>query len=198
MQSSTSAPKKLAILRRISNAILVILVLLITFNLWLMHSQNAQSWYNFESEQLGRSLAAQGARMLALPVANDDKEAIAAYVSKINADDFITGSALYDAQGKSIMSSSDQDYSMLSLFRVSQEQPLVFIEDIVLDDNVVGYVKLVLDREMVIKHHQEFNQNQLLQTLMIMFLTAIFAALLTRLYYKIKANYHALQDPNNA
>ena len=193
---SQSTPKFSA-LKRISNFILAICIVVIGMNLWLMHSKNASEWYSLESEQLGRSLASQASRMLAAPLQKDDQESIENYVSTIQTDSFVQGTALYDESGRTIKS-FDENYSIIKEFRVKNQPPLIFIEDIIYEGKTIGYVKLLLDRDAIIKHHKAFNKTQLLQTGLIMLLTAICAMLITRLFYKIRANYRFSDGPNSA
>jgi membrane protein len=184
---SQSTPKFSA-LKRISNFILAVCIVVIGVNLWFMHSKNANDWYSLESEQLGRSLASQAARMLAGPLQKDDQDSIENYVSTIETDSFVKGTSLYDQSGKTIKS-FDENYSIIEEFRVKNQPPLIFVEDIIYEGKTIGYVKLLLDREAIIKHHKAFNQTQLMQTGLIILLTAICAMILTRLFYKIRANY---------
>lgn len=179
---------KFSMLKRISNFVLAICVVVIGVNLWFMHSKNANEWYSLESEQLGRSLAAQASRMLAGPLQKDDQESIENYVSTIETDSLVKGTSLYDQSGKTIKS-FDEDYSIVEQFRVLNQPPLIFIEDIIYDGKTIGYVKLLLDRDAIIQHHKAFNRSQLMQTGLIMLLTAICAIILTRLFYKIRASY---------
>jgi membrane protein len=153
-----------------------------------MYTKNAYEWYSLESEQLGRSLAAQAARMLSSPMQSGDEQSIESYVDTIETDSFVKGTSLYDQHGKTIKS-FDDDYSIIEQFRVLNEPPLIFVEDIVHDGKTIGYVKLVLDRDSIIQHHRAFTKSQLIQTALIMFLTAVCAIILTRLFYKVRANY---------
>lgn len=181
-------PAKFSMLKRISNFVLAVCVLIIAVNLWLMYTKNAYEWYSLESEQLGRSLAAQAARMLSSPMQSGDEQSIESYVDTIETDSFVKGTSLYDQHGKTIKS-FDDDYSIIEQFRVLNEPPLIFVEDIVHDGKTIGYVKLVLDRDSIIQHHRAFTKSQLIQTALIMFLTAVCAIILTRLFYKVRANY---------
>jgi len=188
---------KFAMLKRISNFVLAVCVVVIGVNLWFMHNKNANEWYNLESEQLGRSLAAQASRMLAAPLQKDDQESIENYVSTIEIDSFVKGTSLYDQTGKTIKS-FDDNYSIVEEFRVLDTPPLIFIEDIIYEGKTIGYVKLLLDRNAIIKHHKAFNRTQLMQTGLIMILTAICAMIVTRLFYKIRANYQFSDTPKSA
>lgn len=186
---------KFSMLKRISNFILAVCIVVIGVNLWFMHNQNANEWYSLESEQLGRSLASQAARMLSGPLQKDDQDSIESYVSTIETDSFVKGTSLYDESGKTIKS-FDESYSIIEEFRTLNQPPLIFVEDIIFDGKTIGYVKLLLDREAIIRHHKAFNKTQLMQTGLIMLLTAICAMILTRLFYKIRANYRYSDKPN--
>lgn len=183
-------------LKRISNFVLAICIVVIAVNLWFMHNKNANEWYSLESEQLGRSLAAQASRMLAGPLHKEDQESIENYVSTIETDSFVKGTSLYDQTGKTIKS-FDENYSIIEEFRVLDQPPLIFIEDIIFDGKTIGYIKLLLDRDAIIKHHKAFNRTQLIQTGLIMLLTAICAMIITRLFYKIRANYQFSDNPKS-
>lgn len=191
----TQKAPQFSMLKRISNFILAICMVVIAINLWLMHSKNANDWYNLETEQLGRSLAKQAARMLSSPLQKGEIENIENYVSTIETDSFVKGASLYDELGKTIKS-FDENYSTIEEFRVLEQPPLIFVEDILHQDTTIGYVKLLLDRDAIIKHHKAFNQTQLVQTALIMLLTALCAIIITRLYYKVKASYQYSDKPN--
>ena len=186
---------KFSIIKRISNFILAVLVVVICVNLWLMHTKNTYDWYSLESEQLGRSLASQAARMLATPLSNQDLSSIDNYVNTIETDSFVKGTSLFDQHGK-VIQSFDEQYSVIKQFRVLNEPPLIFVEDIVHDGKTIGYVKLLLDRDSIIAHHKSYTQTQLTQTILVMILTALCAIILTRLFYKVKANYRSQEDEN--
>lgn len=170
-------------------------MVVIAINLWFMHSRNANDWYNLETEQLGRSLTKQAARMLSSPLQKGDIESIENYVSTIETDSFVKGASLYDELGTTIKS-FDENYSTIEEFRALEQPPLIFVEDILHQDKTIGYVKLLLDRDAIIQHHKAFNQAQLVQTALIMLLTALCAMILTRLYYKIKSSYQFSDRPN--
>ncbi len=171
-------------------------IAVIGINLWFMYDKNANKWYSVESEQLGRSLATQASRMLAGPLQKDDQDSIENYVSTIEIESLIKGTSLYDHTGKTIKS-FDENYSIVEQFRVLEQPPLIFVEDIIYDGKTIGYVKLLLDRESIIKHHKAFNRSQFMQTGLLMMLTAICAMILTRLFYKIRANYQFSDKPKS-
>ncbi|MGQ8365069.1 AhpA/YtjB family protein [Glaciecola sp. 1036] len=175
-----------AIFKRISTAIIFICAGILAVNLWLMHSVNAQQWYQIESEQLGRGLTRQAAKMVAVPMENKQDDLLTYYVEVINQGRFVEGAVIFNKLGERI----NQPLGMMSVVDIISKKntaPLVFVEDIVDSNNqVIGYIKLILNREEVTQHHRNFSQGQLSQTAVIIVLTVILSILLTRLFYKFR------------
>jgi membrane protein len=153
-----------------------------------MHSKNAASWYQVESEQLGRSLTLQAAKLIAAPLAKDDEEMLMQYVAVINQGMFVNGAVLFDELG--VRYSQDEDnFSVVDMVKENSVEPLVFVEDIVFEGNLIGYIKLLLDKQAITEHHRNFNKNQLSQSILMIVLSIVAAALATRLFYKTRQSY---------
>ncbi|MFC3122111.1 AhpA/YtjB family protein [Agaribacter flavus] len=194
MQIQAKNSNNRAIFTRISSAILLICVGILAVNLWFMHTENAQKWYKVESEQLGRGLTKQAAKLIAQALEDKDQALIEHYIKVINAGKFVEGAVLFDSAGKRL----SQQYSTISvvdLINNAEIAPLVFVEDI-LDDTqqTIGYIKLVLDRKEIVRHHKAFNQGQVSQTLIIILLTMIISSLLTRLFYKFRYRHEVGEE----
>lgn len=166
--------------------------MVIGVNLYFMHSQNAATWYQVESEQLGRSLTLQAAKLVAAPLAQQDDVVLAHYVKVVNQGMFVKGAVLFDELGVPYAKQEDR-LSVVTLLKDSDIEPLVFVEDIVLDGEVIGYIKLILDKQSITKHHRNFNKNQLSQSLLMILLSMIVAVLATRLFYKTRTNYRLVE-----
>mgnify|MGYP006924553317 CR=1 FL=1 len=157
-----------------------------------MHAQNAIKWYQIESEQLGRSLTVQAAKLIASPMAREDEEAIAQYVSIMGQGMFVKGAVLFDDLGVRYVSPIDEQNETLSVLEITRQndiEALVFVEDIVFEGKIIGYIKLLLDKQAITEHHRNFNNNQLCQTILIILLSIIAAGLATRLFYKVRLQY---------
>lgn len=185
-----------SIFKRISTLILFILFVAIGANLYMMHTQNAASWYRVESEQLGRSLTVQAARLVAVPLAQKDQAMLDHYVDVVNQGIFVKGAVLYDELGVRFAKQDDR-LSVVDILKNSDLEPLVFVEDIVYEGNVIGYLKLVLDKQAITEHHRAFNKNQLLQSLLIIVLSIIAATLSTRLIYKLRKSYRLVDSEDD-
>lgn len=185
-----------SIFKRISTLILIILSVVVAVNLYLMHVKNARQWYQVESEQLGRSLTVQASKLVAAPLANNNESLLSEYIELINQGNFVKGAVMFDQVG--IKYAQQQDpLSVVALVRQKDVEPLVFVEDIVFDGQIIGYIKLVLDKQAITEHHQLFNQNQLQQSLLIIVLTVIVSGLIIRLFYKARENYRLANQSDN-
>jgi membrane protein len=182
-----------SIIKRISTLLLLVCSLAIAINLYIMHSQNASQWYEIESEQLGRSLTIQAARLLSQPLSLNDDALVAEYIKLINDGMFIEGAVVFNDRGVRL-SDFNSSLSVIDMVAQGTYEPLVFVEDIIFEGNTLGYIKLILNRDEITRHHRHFNRNQLTQSLMIIVLAMIVAALATRLFYKIKRNYDIDSD----
>ncbi len=190
----TKKSNNYAIFTRISSAILLICVGVLAVNLWLMHSENAQQWYKIESEQLGRGLTKQAAKLVATPLKSKDEELVAHYINVINDGKFVEGAVLFDSTGMRL-SQHESIVSVVEMVNDADVAPLVFVEDIVDDSlQILGYIKLVLNREEITQHHQDFNRGQLSQTFVVILLTMIISCLLTRMVYKFRYRHEVGEE----
>lgn len=153
-----------------------------------MHTQSAAKWYQVESEQLGRSLSVQAAKLVAMPLVKEDQSQLSHYVTLINQGMFVKEAALFDELGVRY-AQREEPLSIVQLMTQSDVEPLVFVEDIVYEGDTRGYIKLVLDKQAITAHHQEFNQNQLSQSILMVVLSIVAACLATRLFYTIRNSY---------
>jgi membrane protein len=158
-----------------------------------MHSQNAAKWYQVESEQLGRSLTLQAAKLVAAPLSKNDQEEVEHYVSVVNQGMFVKGAVLFNELGVRYASQNER-LSVVDMLKQNPVDPLVFVEDIVFEGDIIGYIKLVLDKQEITEHHRDFNKNQLMQSVLIIVLSIIVAALCTRLFYKMRTEYSPIQN----
>lgn len=188
-----------SIFKRISTLILLLACVAIAVNLYLMHERNANQWYSVESEQVGRSLTQQAAKLVAAPLASEDEGLLAQYIELVNQGVFVQDAVLFNQFGVRY-AQQETALSVLDIMRQQEIEPLVFVEDIVINGELIGYIKLVLDKQAVTHHHRSFNRNQMSQTILIVILSIICAGLATRLFYKMRESYRIKKghDPSSA
>ncbi len=173
--------------------ILLILCVFIGVNLYFMHTQNAEKWYQVESEQLGRSLTLQAAKLVAAPLAQEDQQVVEHYVNVVNQGMFVKGAVLFNESGERY-AQQEERLSVVEIMKQTDIEPLVFVEDIVFEGETIGYIKLVIDKHAITLHHRQFNQNQLSQSILMIVLSIIAAALATRLFYKVRESYQIVES----
>lgn len=182
-----------AIFKRISSVVLIVLVGILSINLWKMQSLSAKQWYAFESEQLGRSLTQQAAKLVASRMQASEQAALTTYTSMMTDDDFVQEAIIFAADGQRL-DQSDTSMSIVDMVSQKEYRPLIFVEDITNENGeILGYIKLILDREQVTQHHRTYVNEQLTQTFITIALTFIIAALSTRLFYKFRFR-HVISD----
>lgn len=177
-----------SIFKRISNLVLFVLCIVVGVKLFFMHTHNAQTWYEVESEQLGRSLTMQAAKLVAAPLAREDQDLLNHYVKVINKGMFVNDAVLFNENGIRYARQEERP-TVLDMMTKPGPQPLVFVEDIIYNSETIGYIKLILDQQQITKHHRSFNENQFTQTLIVMLLSVFIAILATRLFYKVRNAY---------
>jgi len=158
-----------------------------------MQSQSVNQWYEFESEQLGRSLARQASKLIAPSMVSPEEKALDEYIAMITNDDFVQTAMIFSADGQRLHQTKAAP-SIVSMVSQTAYRPLVFVEDITSSNGeILGYLKLILDREQVTSHHRAYVNNQLIQTIITVVLTFIIAALTTRIVYKFRYR-HLVND----
>jgi uncharacterized membrane protein affecting hemolysin expression len=101
---------------------------------------------------------------------------------------FVKGAVLFDESGVRY-AQQEERLSIIEMMKQSDIEPLVFVEDIIYEGEIIGYIKLVLDRQAITAHHRTFNKNQLSQSILMIVLSIIASALATRLFYKLRNSY---------
>lgn len=179
-------PSNYSIIKRLFNLTLVIVGVLICFNLWSVHSEQSETWYKKQANQLGRSLSQLSVKLLAEPVVNQDTQAIQKHLSYLVEDNYVAGAALYDQKGQLLQEKGDQP-SIVTQLKTESPPPLVFIQTILSQqDEILGYLRLVLDEERVMQYHFDYQQQMTQQIEVLLILAAIIGLIITRAFYTVK------------
>ncbi|WP_343859708.1 AhpA/YtjB family protein [Aliiglaciecola litoralis] len=174
-----------SIFKRIANFTLVLVAAAICVNLWLLNTGQSKDWHEKQSTQLGRSLAGYAAKVIAPSIAQLDTENIKAQLELIATDPHVSGVSVYAKSGE-IIDSNEPNVSVLASFLLDENIPLVFVEEVRSDNQLLGYLRILLDEQKVMLYHAEY-QTQLDKQLMVfMLLAALIGILVARAYYKIR------------
>lgn len=179
-----------SIFKRIGNMVLVIVFSIVCVNLWLLSQDEAENWYDKQAGQLGRSIAAYSAQVIALEL--QPKESIDLNAQEIKnqleliaSDPHVLGVSLFDTKGK-IIDTTEGNISVLANFLIEEDAPLVFVEEITVDGKILGYLRLLLDEERIMLYHDDYQRHLYEQLSVMMLLAGLAGILIARVYYKVR------------
>ncbi len=178
-------PSAFSIFKRIANLALVVIACLICVKLWLLSTEQANNWHAKQASQLGRSLAQYGAKVLAPVVKSNQPEQIAQQLALLAQDPHVVSVTIFDFQGR-VMDSTKTNTSVLAAFVLEDNMPIVFVEEIREDDQILGYLRLLLDEQKVMLYHDDYQAHWYEQLLVLMLLSALLGLLLCRAFYKFQ------------
>ncbi|AWL11406.1 hypothetical protein HMF8227_00911 [Saliniradius amylolyticus] len=159
------------------------ITLILALNVWVFgERQDAQVQQNL-ANQLGKTLTRLGAQIAArLEV---EPESMTAVLSATARDPHVISATLYNDKGQ-VMGHQGNNESLLSLQKQTPA-PLVYVQEIRLDDDIKAYLRLLLNRSQVLQHHQKYQASKRYQTELLMALAFMLGIFLTRGFYKFRA-----------
>lgn len=177
------SPSAYSVYKRIAILLGLIVGLAICLNLWLLNKEHAQNWHDNQSNQLGRSLIQHTAKVLASPMTANDSALIQQILDFTLADSHVIEAVVFDSMGKPLAELTKPD-SILNIQATSETQPLVFIEEIVSQDQILGYLRLQLTQDQVMRFHDDYQKQLLEQSQALMLLAFLAGGVLIRAFYK--------------
>ena len=178
-------PSNYSIIKRIVNLALAVVAIIICVNLWLLSAEQASNWHDKQANQLGRSLSLLASQVLTSSLINKDNEIISQHLDFLVNDPHVSGVALYNNKGQ-LLDERKSGTSVLASYRLEKKTPLVFVQNISLDGKISGYLRLMINEEMVMQYHSEYQKQLTQQVQVLMLLAATLAILLTRIFYKLR------------
>ena len=183
--ASFQQPSRYSIFKRIANLVLAVVACIACINLWLISSEQSLNWHSKQTNQLGVSLSTLSGNILISSLLENDSEKLGQQLSYIVADNHVAGVSLFDNKGR-MLADNNSVSSVVAAYKSNTISPLVFVENITHDQQVIGYVSIILKEKEVMAYHSEY-QNQLNQQVqMLMILAAIAGILITRAFYKVR------------
>jgi membrane protein len=191
-------PSSYSIFKRIANLILAVVAIIICINLWLMNNEQAANWHKNQTNQLGRSISLLATKVLTQPLISNDSQAMSEQLEFAAADPHVTGVALYNVKGQ-LIDERKNGASVLARHQLEQQTPLVFVEEIKYEGQILGYFRLMLSEQKVMEFHEQYQQQFFQQLQVLMLLAAAGGLLLTRAWYKFRYRHQirATQSKRN-
>jgi membrane protein len=178
-------PSRYSIFKRIVNLVLAVVACIACINLWLISSEQTDNWHTKQANQLGVSLSTLSGNILISSLLKNDTKSLSQQLSYIADDPHVAAVSLFDNKGR-ILADNNAAASVVAAYKSDTISPLVFVKNITHNQQVIGYLSLILKEKEVMAYHSEY-QNQLNQQVqMLMILAAIAGILLTRAFYKVR------------
>jgi membrane protein len=75
---------------------------------------------------------------------------------------------------------------VVTAYKSNKISPLVFIQNITHNQQIIGYLSIILKEREVMAYHSEYQKQLNKQVQMLMILAAIAGILVTRAFYKVR------------
>ncbi|WP_293751952.1 hypothetical protein [uncultured Paraglaciecola sp.] len=178
-------PSHYSIFKRIVNLILVVVGCIASINLWLISSEQSLNWHSKQANQLGVSLSSLSGNILISSLLENDSEKLSQQLNYIAADPHVAGVSLFDNKGR-MLADNNSATSVIAAYKLNAISPLVFVQNITYEQQIIGYLSIILKEKEVMAYHSEYQQQLNQQVQMLMILAAIAGLLITRAFYKVR------------
>jgi membrane protein len=178
-------PSRYSIFKRIANLVLAVVGCIACINLWLISSEQSLNWHSKQANQLGVSLSSLSGKILISSLLENDSEELSQQLDYIVADPHVAGVSLFDNKGR-ILVDNNSALSVVAAFKSKGISPLVFVQNITHNEQVIGFLSIVLKEKEVMAYHSEYQKQLNQQVQMLMILAAIAGILITRAFYKVR------------
>ena len=115
----------------------------------------------------------------------NDSDKLTQQLSYINADPHVASVSLFDNKGR-MLADNNSAPSVVAAYKSNTISPLVFVQNIIHDEQVIGYLSIILKEKEVMAYHSDYQKQLNQQVQMLMILAAIAGILITRAFYKIR------------
>jgi membrane protein len=178
-------PSRYSIFKRIANLVLVIIGCIICINLWLISSEQSLNWHSKQANQLGVSLSSLSGNILIDSLLEKNSQKLSRQLSYIAADPHVANVSLFDNKGR-MLADENSESSVVSAYKSNTIAPLVFVQNITHNEQIIGYLSIILKEKKVMAYHSEYQKQLNQQLQMLMILAAIAGILITRAFYKVR------------
>ena len=178
-------PSSYSIFKRIANLVLVVVGCIACINLWLISSEQSLNWHSKQANQLGISLSSLSGNILISSLLENDSQRLTQQLSYIVADPHVAGVSLFDHKGR-MLADNNSASSVVAAYKSDNISPLVFVQNITHEQQVIGYLSIILKEKEVMAYHSEYQKQLNQQVQMLMILAGIAGILLTRAFYKVR------------
>jgi membrane protein len=183
--ASFKQPSRFSIFKRLANLILAVVGCIACINLWLISSEHSLNWHSKQVNQLGVSLSSLSGKILISSLLENDSQALNQQLSYIVADPHVVAVSLFDNKGR-MLADNNSSLSVVEAYQSKSISPLVFVQNIIHNEQTIGFLNIILIEKKVMAYHSEYQKQLNQQVQMLMILAAIAGILISRAFYKIR------------
>ncbi len=165
-------PSRYSIFKRIANLVLAVVGCIACINLWLISSEQSLNWHSKQANQLGVSLSSLSGNILISSLLKNNLDQLSQQLNFIAADQHVAGVTLFDNKGR-VLSDNNSTLSVVDAYKANAISPLVFVQNITHNDQIIGYLSIILKGKKVMAYHSEYQKQLNQQVQMLMILAAI-------------------------
>ncbi|MDU0354392.1 AhpA/YtjB family protein [Paraglaciecola aquimarina] len=119
------------------------------------------------------------------PIRNKNNEKLNQQLTFILADKHVLAASVYDEKGK-ILAGNKVGASVVATYKLDDDAPLVFVQSIQYQGNIIGYLRIMLKEDKVMQYHSEYQVQLYQQLIVLMVLAGVAGILVARVFYKFR------------
>lgn len=195
-KQSVSHSAYTALKRLIHTAIMGAAVALIIC-LFIVYEQYQSQWLNIQTDQPGKSVSQQYAKIIAPALSNDDITEMESLIAIAMSDPAVMSVSIFDSKGKYI-APLPRGESVVTITRENPTPPVTYLEVIQNSEGqALGYLNVNIDANYILDDPLTLRQQQVFIAMLIIALALIVGVYITRGFYKFRPWLTRVLQANN-
>lgn len=195
-KQSVSHSAYTALKRLIHTAIMGAAVALIIC-LFIVYEQYQSQWLSIQTDQPGKSVSQQYAKIIAPALSNDDITEMESLIAIAMSDPAVMSVSIFDSKGKYI-APLPRGESVVTITRENPTPPVTYLEVIQNSEGqALGYLNVNIDANYILDDPLTLRQQQVFIAMLIIALALIVGVYITRGFYKFRPWLTRVLQANN-
>ncbi|GGO73755.1 AhpA/YtjB family protein [Bowmanella pacifica] len=179
-------PSTYSIYKRLANFGLAVIAAIIGINIWLSSVDQDQHILAAQADQLGNSLVSHSAKLAATLMQDEDISAVQRTLQQLVEDNHVLNATMHNDKGE-LMYEAGDPLDLVTQFKTQvQNQPMVYVKEVFNDDQLIGYIRLIMDRQAIMQYQTQVQDHRRQQTYALLLLAFAIGVLVTRAFYKVR------------
>ncbi|WP_102795677.1 AhpA/YtjB family protein [Bowmanella denitrificans] len=179
-------PSTYSIYKRLANLGLAVVAAAVGINIWLSSVEQDQQILSAQADQLGNSLVSHSAKLAASLMQDQDINAVQRTLQQLVEDNHVLNATLHNEYGE-LMYEAGQSLDLVDMFKTQvSNQPMLYVKEVFQDDKLLGYIRLIMDRQAIMHFQTQVQDHRRQQTYALLLLAFAIGVLVTRAFYKVR------------